>query len=76
METQIFSHLKCSEHKTGNLHPESPARLEAVLSGLTEKEFWSLEKCEAEVIDKSKIKLVHTSEYIEYVLGSIPKMLI
>ena len=73
MTTLLLSHPKCIEHKTGKGHPESPERLKAVLSGLDEKEFWPLKRREAAIINKSKINLVHTSEYVERILDSVPK---
>ena len=73
MGTIIFSHPNCIEHDTGNAHPESPARLKAVLSGLEDKEFWGLDRRDAELIDKKIIKLVHDSVFVESIFDRVPE---
>ena len=47
MTTLLYSHPTCLEHDPGRHHPESPARLRAVLAALDGPEFARLERREA-----------------------------
>ena len=42
MTTLLYSHPACAEHDPGARHPESPARLAAVLDALAAPEFAAL----------------------------------
>ncbi len=54
------------------MHPESPARLKAVLGALEAEEFALLDRREAPRADIADIARVHPRAYIERVLASIP----
>lgn len=54
------------------MHPESPARLKAVLGALEAEEFALLDRREAPRADIANIARVHPRPYIERVLASIP----
>ncbi|HJT97287.1 MAG TPA: histone deacetylase family protein, partial [Rhodanobacteraceae bacterium] len=43
----IYTHAACLAHDTGPGHPESPARLAAVLEALDDPQFASLARFEA-----------------------------
>src|SRR3954471_20007671 len=47
MTTLLYTHPACLEHDPGQYHPESPARLRAVLSALDGPDFARLERREA-----------------------------
>ena len=47
MTTLLYTHPACLEHDPGPHHPESPARLRAVLAALDDPEFSGLERREA-----------------------------
>ena len=47
MTTLLYTHPACLEHDPGNHHPESPARLRAVLAALSGPQFAGLERREA-----------------------------
>ena len=44
MTTLLITHQACFEHDPGRMHPESPARLKAVLAALEAPEFAALER--------------------------------
>jgi acetoin utilization deacetylase AcuC-like enzyme len=54
------------------MHPESPARLKAVLAALDADEFASLERREAPRAEKDQIARMHPPEFVEAVLDAIP----
>ena len=47
MTTLLYTHPACLEHDPGRHHPESAARLHAVLDALADPEFARLERREA-----------------------------
>ena len=47
MTTFLYTHPACLDHDPGRHHPESPARLRAVLAALDDPEFARLERREA-----------------------------
>jgi acetoin utilization deacetylase AcuC-like enzyme len=73
MTTFIYTHPACLEHDPGSYHPESPARLKAVLEALGEPEFVHLPRREAPRADLEDIARVHPRPFIERVLGAVPK---
>ncbi len=72
MSTLLYSHPVCLEHDPGTMHPECPARLEAVLDGLNDDRFGSLKRCEAPEIDLGLVEMVHKPYYVEKVVRSAP----
>jgi acetoin utilization deacetylase AcuC-like enzyme len=72
MATVLFSHRACLSHETGPLHPESPARLRAVLAALEGEAFAYLERREAPRASLEQIARVHRADYIDAVLGQMP----
>lgn len=66
MKVVVASHEAATEHETGHLHPERPARVAAVLEGVA--------RSQLEVVDidsppatRSDLALVHDASYIERV---------
>ena len=73
MTTLLFSHPACIEHDPGDFHPESPARLRAVLAALEAEEFALLERRPAPRAEIEDIARVHPREFVEAVLAAVPK---
>jgi len=73
MTTLIFTHEACFGHDMGPLHPESPARLKAVLSALETEEFSGLEWRSAPRATREQLERVHPVSYVDSILGQVPK---
>ncbi|MFQ5775948.1 MAG: histone deacetylase family protein [Kiloniellaceae bacterium] len=73
MTTLVYSHAACFEHDPGRMHPENPARLEAVLSALEGPDFATLERREAPAAERAQIARVHPERYIERVFQAVPE---
>jgi acetoin utilization deacetylase AcuC-like enzyme len=72
MATLVFTHPACLEHDPGEFHPESPARLRAVLAALETEEFAGLEWREAPVAELDDIARVHPAGFVEAMLSAVP----
>lgn len=72
MTTVLFTHPACIEHEPGPMHPESPARLKAVLAALEAPEFAGLERREAPPAEQAQIARVHPANYVATILEAIP----
>ncbi len=72
MRTALFTHAACLTHDPGRMHPESPARLKAVLGALEAEEFALLDRREAPRADLADIARVHPRTYIDRVMAAIP----
>jgi acetoin utilization deacetylase AcuC-like enzyme len=73
MTTLLYTHPACLEHDPGVHHPESPARLRAVLETLDDPEFARLQRREAPQAALEDLLRVHPRRHIERVLGAVPK---
>jgi len=73
MTTCLYTHPACLEHDPGRHHPESPARLRAVLTALGEPEFARLERREAPEATFDDLLRVHSRHHIEHILGAVPR---
>jgi acetoin utilization deacetylase AcuC-like enzyme len=73
MTTFLYTHPACLDHDPGRHHPESPARLRAVLAALDDPEFARLERCEAPEAARDDLLRVHPRRHVEGVLGAVPK---
>lgn len=81
MTTLVLSHPACLGHDPGPGHPESPARLAAVLQGL---ERWqdtgsegacrkALAWVRAPAANREALLLAHTPEHVDRVLAAVPE---
>ncbi len=79
MTTRIFTHPLCADHNPGVGHPESPARLRAVLDGLRR---WAesgapgsaaLAWAEAPAAGREALTLVHEADHVDRVFAAVPK---
>ena len=68
MSTAIYTHRSCIDHDPGPGHPESPARLEAVLEALDDARFAGLARIEAPAATRDQLARVHTDALIASVL--------
>jgi acetoin utilization deacetylase AcuC-like enzyme len=73
MTTLLYTHPACLDHDPGRHHPESPARLRAVLAALEDPEFSDLERCEAPEVALEDLLRVHPEPHIRRVLGAVPR---
>jgi len=73
MTTLLYSHPACGEHDPGPMHPESPARLAAVLAALEAPGFAALERREAPPVAREQLTRVHPEAYVDAVFETIPE---
>jgi acetoin utilization deacetylase AcuC-like enzyme len=73
MPTLVVSHSDCVVHDPGAGHPESPARLTAVLKALDEPQFRNLVRREAPLGKTSDAARVHGEAFVEAILASVPQ---
>jgi acetoin utilization deacetylase AcuC-like enzyme len=73
MSTLLYTHPACLEHDPGSHHPESAARLRAVLEALGEPAFARLERREAPEAAIEDLCRVHPRLHVERLLRSVPK---
>jgi acetoin utilization deacetylase AcuC-like enzyme len=72
MTTLLVTHAACLDHDPGRFHPESPARLKAILAALGGSAFAGLRRLEASAASVEQITRVHARAYVERVLRSVP----
>jgi acetoin utilization deacetylase AcuC-like enzyme len=73
MTTFLYTHPACLDHDPGRHHPESPARLRAVLAALDDPEFARLERREAPEAALDDLSRVHPRRHVERILAAVPK---
>jgi acetoin utilization deacetylase AcuC-like enzyme len=73
MTTLLYAHPACLEHDPGRHHPESAARLRAVLEALADPEFVRLERREAPQAALEDLQRVHPRGHVDYILRAVPK---
>ncbi|MDF1847576.1 MAG: histone deacetylase family protein [Parvibaculaceae bacterium] len=72
MTTLLLSHDACLDHQTSVGHPESPARLRAVLDALSAPQFEVLQREEAPRATVEDIVRVHPRAHVEGLLARMP----
>ena len=73
MTTALYSHEACLRHDTAPGHPESPARLRAVLDALDGDAFAALARYAAPEATVDQIARVHPRDHVERILGHMPE---
>jgi acetoin utilization deacetylase AcuC-like enzyme len=73
MTTLLYTHPACLGHDPGPQHPESPARLRAVLAALEAPDFDSVERREAPAAALEDIARVHPRRFAERLLAAVPE---
>ena len=72
MSIAVYTHQSCLDHDPGPGHPESPARLAAVLEALDNPRFATLQRREAPQATPTQIARVHADALITRVLEEAP----
>jgi acetoin utilization deacetylase AcuC-like enzyme len=73
MTTLLYTHQACLEHDPGSYHPESPARLRAVLAAISGPQFAAIERRDAPEAAIDDLLRVHSRRHVERVLAAVPK---
>jgi acetoin utilization deacetylase AcuC-like enzyme len=73
MTVALFTHDACQRHDPGPGHPESPARLAAVLAALRAETFAWLDRREAPLATQEDIARVHDPDYVRATLAAVPE---
>lgn len=69
---RLYTHSACLQHDPGPGHPESPARLRAVLAALDRDRFAALDRIEAPRASTEALERVHDPAYVARILASAP----
>jgi acetoin utilization deacetylase AcuC-like enzyme len=73
MTVLLYTHAACLAHDPGPGHPESPARLRAVLEALDADRFAALDRIEAPRATRAQLERVHHAALVEDVFGNAPQ---
>lgn len=73
MTTALITHSDCALHQPPARHPESPARLQAVLAGLEGGAFEALQRHQAVAATPDHLLLVHPQSHINAMKEGVPK---
>ncbi|MBS0583387.1 MAG: histone deacetylase family protein [Proteobacteria bacterium] len=72
MHPLLYTHSSCLRHSAGPGHPESPARLQAVLEALDHDRFAMLDRIEAPRATLEQLSRVHAAALIDLVAATAP----
>jgi acetoin utilization deacetylase AcuC-like enzyme len=64
----LFTHIACLAHDPGPGHPESPARLRAVMAALDHPDFAALQRETAPLASRETLLLAHPEAYVDALL--------
>jgi acetoin utilization deacetylase AcuC-like enzyme len=70
---RLYTHPACLQHDPGLGHPESPARLRAVLEALDDPRFAQLERVEAPRATREQLLRVHEPANVESIYNNAPE---
>ena len=73
MSTLIYTHADCLQHVPGPGHPESPARLKAVVDALQAARIDGVQWRDAPLGTTEQVLLIHTPGYLEWVQSQRPE---
>lgn len=74
MSCAFLTHADCSLHNMGDAHPESPARLGAVESGLRAAGLFDrVRRVEAPQVTREQLQRVHDAVYLDLLEKSVPQ---
>ncbi len=71
--TLLYTHRACLDHDPSPGHPESPARLAAILAALDAPEFAPLIRREAPRASRALIERVHPADFVDRIFASVPQ---
>jgi acetoin utilization deacetylase AcuC-like enzyme len=69
---RVYTHPACLGHDPGEGHPESPARLHAVLQALDDPRFAALERIEAPRATREQLARAHDDAHIQHIFANAP----
>lgn len=69
---RLYTHPACLDHDPGAGHPESPARLRAVLDGLDDPCFARVQRVEAPRATREQLLRVHDAQYVDGIFANAP----
>ena len=72
MTTWLITHPSCLEHEPGQGHPESAARLQAILTRLEDPIFEYVIREEAPRAEVAQLERAHDPDYVRMLLDSVP----
>jgi acetoin utilization deacetylase AcuC-like enzyme len=73
MHLALYTHASCLAHDPGAGHPESPARLRAVLEALDQDRFASLDRIEAPRATTEQLQRAHSAEHVARIFALAPR---
>jgi acetoin utilization deacetylase AcuC-like enzyme len=73
MSTFIYTHTDCLQHVPGPGHPESPARLKAVVDALQAARLDGVHWRDAPLGTAEQVLLIHTPAYLDWVESLRPQ---
>ena len=68
----LYTHPACLAHDPGTGHPESPARLRAVLEALDNARFAGIDRLDAPRVTREQLARVHSAEMIDAIHAAAP----
>lgn len=72
MHLALYTHASCLQHEPGAGHPESPARLKAVLAALDTDRFAGIDRIEAPRVAREQLLRAHSRGQVEAVFAQAP----
>ncbi len=69
----LYTHAACLLHSAGPGHPESPARLQAVLEALDSDTFAALDRIEAPRATREQLLRAHDAALVDLIVSAAPK---
>jgi acetoin utilization deacetylase AcuC-like enzyme len=72
MTTLLYTHPSSLEHDAGPGHPESPARIRAILAALEQAELEGVERREPPRATRGQLERVHDGGFVDRILGGVP----
>jgi acetoin utilization deacetylase AcuC-like enzyme len=72
MDVALYTHADMRGHNPGAWHPESPARLAAVLEALDDASDLKLAAAEAPFVERADLLRVHPATYVDAILALTP----
>ena len=72
MQLALYTHASCLRHEPGPGHPESPARLKAVLEALDTDRFAGVDRIEAPRATREQLLRAHSPGQVEAVFAQAP----